>query len=84
MNEHHISDSDYAARQRLWKVKQQINAPLALPGQIRTITCPYCESLNVEGQNLCCELLRKAVITILMGQRQEIIESATEGRYGSN
>lgn len=42
-----------------------------------TILCPWCSKLNLQGQLLCCDDLRKAVIAVLMGDRaMKIAEAA--------
>jgi hypothetical protein len=74
-----ISDEDWEARQRLFMVKEQIDSAHA--GKF-DIACPYCQAFNTPGKEFCCDLLRKAVITILMGRRQGMIEAA--GKYGDN
>lgn len=71
-----ISDEDLESRQKLKAVKDQIDAP-AITGA-KSIHCPYCSTWNTDGDLLCCETLRKAVITILMGRRQGVIEEATK------
>lgn len=58
-------------------VKQQIDSPHA--GSF-DMACPYCQDFTEPGKEFCCKLMRDAVITILMGRRQGMIE----GKYGSN
>ena len=71
----HVSSEDIVARQRLKSVKDQIVAAKDAPkGTVAQIVCPYCNTLNFEGGTICCETMRKAVITILMGLRQDAIE----------
>lgn len=70
-----ITAEELLSRAKVKSVKDQITRSRAV-GEMATITCPYCDALNVQGQNFCCETLRKCVITILMGLRQEKIEEA--------
>jgi hypothetical protein len=66
-----VTDEEYQSRQKLLAVIEQIDQP-DITG-CRTILCPYCDSFNVDGQNLCCDMLRKAVVVILMGRRNDAI-----------
>lgn len=45
-------------------VFEQITAVLP-PGVKRAIRCPYCKALNIEGQKLCCDGLRGAIVKAL-------------------
>ena len=74
-----ISDEDFDARQRLKMVKEQIDSPHA--GTF-DLACPYCQAFTSPGKSFCCDTLRKAVITLLMGERQEAIEA--QSKYGAN
>ena len=69
-----ITAEDLAARAKIKSVKDQIERPLGA-GEHPTIVCPYCESLNVDGQNLCCEMLRRCVVTLLMARRTERLDA---------
>jgi len=41
----------------------QIHQP-RFPGQKVALRCPYCKTLNIEGQSLCCDRFRAAIVTI--------------------
>jgi hypothetical protein len=77
-----ITDEDLESRQKIAHVKGQIlKARMDHDiGGISVIECPYCNMKNYEGNELCCKLLRDCVITILMGLRQDQIESKV-GRH---
>lgn len=49
--------------QKIAAVQAQIRA-IRL-GATEAIQCPYCQSMNSEGHELCCELLAHAVMAIL-------------------
>lgn len=49
-------------------IESQINAHHP-PGCTITLLCPFCGTLNLQGQLLCCEDMRKGVIAVLMGKR---------------
>ena len=68
-----ITAEDLRARAKIKAVKDQIERPRNA-GEIATILCPYCESLNVDGQNLCCETLRRCLVTLMMARRTERLE----------
>jgi hypothetical protein len=70
-----ITAEEIRSRQKIRDVKQQILDERGQPVEhLAVIDCPYCGIKNYEGMELCCELLRGCVITILMGLRQEKIE----------
>ena len=69
-----ITAEDLKARAKIKAVKDQIDRP-RVAGEMATITCPYCSQLNVEGQNLCCETLRRCVVTLLMARRTERLDA---------
>ena len=54
--------------EKMASVESQINAHHP-PGCTITILCPFCGVLNLQGQLLCCEIMRKAVIAVMMGKR---------------
>ena len=57
------------AEQRMRSVERQIHRKLP-EGVARSIRCPYCGSLNFhDGKMLCCETLRRAVVTVLVSDR---------------
>jgi hypothetical protein len=35
----------------------------------RILVCPYCNSDNLPHVPFCCDLMRKAVLAVLMGDR---------------
>lgn len=76
-----MTPEEYDSRQKILSVIEQIEAP-AICGS-KSILCPYCEKFNLEGAVLCCDLLRKAVITHLMGQRNDAIAREI-GNHTSN
>jgi hypothetical protein len=39
--------------------------PGHIPGVLMSITCPWCDSENVEGQKFCCDPLRRAIQLIM-------------------
>ena len=59
-----------SGEQKLKSVEDQYE--LLRRGQLKVLTCPYCESMNAEGVSLCCELLSQAVMAIL--DREEVQE----------
>jgi len=69
-----ISPEELESRQKLKKVKEQIEA------RPTSLECPYCGGLNAEGLPFCCDTLRHAVIAILTGKRMEKIQEA-QSRY---
>lgn len=73
-----ITAQELASRKKIKDVIDQIEAIEAGSpvGAIPSIKCPYCGDLNVWGQNFCCELLRRCVITVLIGKRQAQIDKA--------
>ena len=75
-----ITAADLASHAKIKSVKDQIDRPRGA-GEIPTIICPYCDSLNVDGQNLCCETLRRCVVTLLMARRMERLEGAIQSGY---
>jgi hypothetical protein len=54
--------------EKMASVEQQINAHVP-KGVTRTLLCPFCGWLNLQGQLLCCDDMRKAVIAVLSGKR---------------
>ena len=71
-----ITAEDIRSRAKIKLVKDQILAarkPNAIGG-LTVIHCPYCGINNPDGAELCCKLLRDAVIVVLMGMRQDQIE----------
>ncbi len=61
-------------------VEKQILA--AKQGRQNAINCPYCDSQNIEGNPLCCELLARLVAAILVRTgdraRRETMERVLE------
>jgi hypothetical protein len=65
------------AEERILAVERQIRSPLP-KGVERSILCPYCGELNIHnGQMFCCDLLRKAVLAVLIADRA--LKSAEAG-----
>jgi hypothetical protein len=52
------------------KVFEQITRVL-LPGIKRVIRCPYCNVANIEGQPLCCDFLRSAIVEALAAKPEK-------------
>jgi hypothetical protein len=73
-----ITAEDLRSRAKIKAVKDQIDRPCAA-GEMATIVCPYCDALNVEGSNLCCELLRQCVVVLMMERRRERLEERLSG-----
>ena len=65
-----ITAEEIRSRAKIKAIKDQIDRPCAV-GEHPTILCPYCDSLNVDGQNLCCDTLRQCVVALLMARRTE-------------
>lgn len=58
------------AEERMQSVERQIHK--YIPANVRrSIRCPYCGGLNFHepGVLLCCDLLRKAIVTVLVADR---------------
>ena len=57
------------AEERMLAVERQLHKHLP-QGVRRNILCPYCGSWNMpESRTFCCELLRFAVVTVLVADR---------------
>ena len=69
------------AEERMASVVRQIHEPLRA-GSIRTILCPYCDRFNFPHRELCCDLLRQAVIAVLLGDR--MMKTAEAGERAMN
>ena len=54
------------SEQKIAYVEKQIAA--CKQGRQNSINCPYCDSQNIEGNPLCCDLLGRAVAAILIRQ----------------
>ena len=74
-----VSPEELESRHRLKLVKDQIEAETPV-GEIKVIDCPYCHLKNYEGNSFCCDTLRRAVLAIMMGKRNEKIAEQS-GRY---
>ena len=72
------------AEERMAAVERQIHAHVP-QGVRRQLRCPYCGTLNMHqtGKLMCCDLLRKAVIAVLVADRLENTLKAAE-RHGNN
>ena len=69
-------------RAPLWSLHPRVFLDVTKTGSVR---CPYCGTLNMHqpGKLLCCDLLRKAVIAVLVADRLENTLKAAE-RHGNN
>lgn len=74
-----ITDEELESRKKLKRVKDQIES-VSPVGEKKVIDCPYCGLKNYDGDGLCCDTLRRAVIAILSGKRMEQIQ-ASRSRY---
>ena len=64
-----IESEEQLAEERMAAVERQIHRYLP-KGITRRILCPYCGMWNSpQGRTFCCELLRYAVVTILVADR---------------
>ena len=62
-------DEMLMADKRMEAVERQLHKhiPAGIP---RRILCPYCGTWNSpKGRTFCCDLLRKAVVTVLVADR---------------
>jgi hypothetical protein len=66
------------AEERMEAVERQLHKHLP-QGVRRNLLCPYCGSWNLpESRTFCCELLRFAVVTVLVADRAIKQASAAE------
>lgn len=66
------------AEERVKAVERQINRHLP-PGCRASILCPYCGTWNFnDGKGFCCDLLRRAVLAVMMGKRAMKMQEAAE------
>ena len=69
------------AAERVASVERQLHKHVP-PGVRRNLLCPYCGSWNFPHTSMCCDLMRKAVIAVLMSDRllknAEIAEKAMQ------
>jgi hypothetical protein len=56
--------------QKIDYIAKQIRA--AREGRQNAINCPYCDSQNIEGNPLCCELFARAVAAIMVNKDDKI------------
>lgn len=71
------------AEERMASVERQLHKHLPL-GIRRNILCPYCRCWNFpEGRTFCCELLRFAVVTVLVADRAIKAAQAGERALGN-
>jgi hypothetical protein len=70
------------AEERMASVERQIHEKLK-PGQTRCILCPYCDQFNFPHRQFCCELLRDAVLAVLMVDRFDQIQKQHERQMDS-
>jgi hypothetical protein len=69
------------AEERMAAVERQLqkNVPR---GVKRFILCPYCGSWNFPHREFCCDLLRKAVVAVLVADRA--LKAAAAGEKVAN
>ena len=66
------------AEERMAAVERQIHK-FVPKGVTRRILCPYCGTWNSpKGRTFCCELLRHAVVTVLVADRALAQAAAAE------
>lgn len=66
---------DLAAFERIKSIERQIRE--IRMGFISSIRCPYCDSFNSEGDEMCCKRFMQAVAAIVDRlHRDECIETA--------
>ena len=71
-------DEMILAEERMAAVERQIHKHVP-KGVMRRILCPYCGTWNSpKGRVFCCELLRKAVVTVLVADRALAQAAAAE------
>ena len=51
--------------EKLESVAAQIHAIRTNRSVSRSITCPYCGAVNVQGEPLCCETFGKAAMAVI-------------------
>ena len=56
------------AEERMSAVERQLHRQLPI-GIRRNILCPYCSTWNLPHTPFCCELLRFAVVSVLVADR---------------
>lgn len=62
------------SEQKIESIRSQMDAAVPVGGTI-VIRCPYCDTLNFEGVQMCCDTLRKACLAILeRAQVEKFIE----------
>ncbi len=68
------------SEQKIAYVEKQIEA--AKQGRQNAINCPYCDSQNIEGNPLCCEMFARVVAAVLVRKddraRRENMERVME------
>ncbi len=70
------------AEERMASVERQIHKHVPA-GVKHSILCPYCGAWNFPHQPLCCDLLRKAVVTVLVADRAIAAAKAGEKALGN-
>ena len=57
------------AEERMAAVERQVHKYVP-KGVVRRILCPYCGTWNTrKGETFCCDLLRRAIVTVLVADR---------------
>lgn len=71
-------DEDQTAKERMDAVERQVHKHIP-KGVRRSILCPYCGKWNFhDGSILCCDLLRKAILAVLIADRMMDVARAGE------
>lgn len=69
---------DELAGERMLSVERQLHQHLPR-GVQRNIVCPYCGRMNFQSnRRFCCDLLRRAVLAVLMADRMLKTAEAAE------
>ena len=71
-----VKSEDQLGAERIASVERQVHASCK-PGYKR-ILCPYCGHWNKRGSELCCEMLRKAIVAVLLADRALAVAEAGE------
>jgi uncharacterized OB-fold protein len=69
------------AEENMASVERQIHKTVPR-GTRHNILCPYCGRWNFPHRELCCDLLRQAVIAVLLGDR--MMKTAEAGEKAMN
>lgn len=73
---------DELAAERMGSVERQLHK-FVPQGVQRNIICPYCGHMNFQRtRRMCCDLLRKAVVAVLLADR--MLDTAEAAERASN